>query len=104
MAVVLAADPQGNGPLGPVDRLVVSEAWEPIPLNHARSSPEEAGADDREVEEGGLNCPHPTEAYQTQEIAPTIAEVRRTQFPPKTITPQAEMARLRRREKKILFD
>jgi hypothetical protein len=30
--------------------------------------------------------------------------VRRSQFPPKPITPQAEIARLRRREKKILFD
>jgi hypothetical protein len=55
------------------------------------------------VEGGGLDCPHPTETDQIQEMAPAIAEIRRTQFPPKPITPQAEIARLRRREKKIMF-
>jgi hypothetical protein len=56
-ADVFADDTQGNGPIWPVDLLVVSEAWEPIPLIHDRVLSEK-GKDDRGAEEGGLDSPN----------------------------------------------
>jgi hypothetical protein len=41
---------------------------------------------------------------QRQEAQPTRAQIRRDRFPPKPLTPEAELAVLRRREKQVLYD
>jgi hypothetical protein len=41
---------------------------------------------------------------EVEQALPRPAQVRRDRFPPKPMTPEAALARLRRREKKILYD
>jgi hypothetical protein len=104
--VALADESRANGPCkGSVDQLALSEAWEPMP--YQKSVPPErtrmdAGTEkDSEPEEGCPICRPHSDEEQTQEAK---AQVRRNRFSPKLLTVDEDLARLWRRERKLMYD
>jgi hypothetical protein len=107
--VAFAEEAPGDGPVkGPVDSLEISEAWVPISVPRHDWIPRDLNEDetgtrsDSDSGEGVGRMNPPTEEEQTRTVEVPTADERRVRFRPKPLTPERELARLRRREKKIM--
>jgi hypothetical protein len=107
----LADETPGNGPeQWPADNLVTSEAWDPISIpTHDWTPPESEEVPTWTQKGGNPEDEQPVRRLssegartRTEEIPPV--DERRGRFPPKPLMPQAELARLRRREKQVMSD